>query len=255
MSDNFFVQEHEQHNPLRQGPDGIQLPFAAPLLYWVNGNADFEELGGVRYHGGWALQHDYWHTIESQCTPLPQYFKLTKFKDHQAYVTRGIAVAPIAIRERWIENRSHLQLLGYMATIDNGGGLLPYGPVVLSAKSNSGKYVKAAFAEFDKVTKSIRPASVPYYRFYVRLGTYGDKPNFVTVGKDKNTHDITPCQAGFPKGGITIEMLREWYVGGDVINECNRLRTEAAMWLNDETWKSGKKYEAQTEQGKDENPF
>jgi hypothetical protein len=243
MTDNIFVPEQEQHNPLATKAEGVQLPFAAPLLYWMNGNPDFEEIGGVRYFGGWALQEEAWRNIEAKCTPLPAYFRLTKFKEYSAYLSRGIAVSPLATRERWLENRSHVQVLGYMATIHEDG-LLPYGPVVLSAKSNSARYLRAAFSDFDKATKDVRPDKVPYYRFFIRLGTFGYVPTFVTVGKGRDTHDITPCTVGLPKDGITLEHLKAWYVGADVINACNQLSAQAAEWLNDKAWKSGKKAEA-----------
>lgn len=260
MTDNIFEPEANTADPMiNANAEGVQLPVPALFLSWRNGDSKLDELGldNVKYTGGWELNDKNYEKVKDNLPALPLSFKPTTIKgtegQYNAYLAKNIAVCPVGIRERslvkmegrdvpvkrWTKgSRQHIQMLAYMA-YRSEQGFTPFGLVILSAKSNSAAYVKNTFSTFDAQTKDIRASvKVPYYRFYITIGTHGT-PEFVTVGKNNQTHDITPCNLITPAGGWNMDELKARYIGREAISKIAEIQMAAAEWLNDKSWSMG----------------
>ena len=259
MSDDFFIPEDSNADPMRTGgEDGIRLPFSAPLLSWRNGNPALSDLGdeNPKYSGGWELSKESWEKVKADVPPLPALFKLYSLKGKEAYdafLAKQIVIFPVGLRERALMkqdgrdvpvkrftkgSRQHIQMLAYLATVTDGG-FKPWGPVILSAKSNSAQAIKQCFEDFKELAKKeLDNIRVPYHRFWLRLGT-PIPPKFVTVGKGSDTSDVTPCYLMSPQGGWTLDALKHAYIGADMIAKAGELQMLAAEWLNDKQWALG----------------
>jgi len=260
MSDDFFISEGNAGDPMRTGgEDGIRLPFSAPLLSWRNGNAALSDLGdeNPKYTGGWEMSKESWEKVKADVPPLPALFKLYALRGketYDAFLAKQIVIFPVGLRERALMkldgrdvpvkrftkgSRQHIQMLAYLATVTDGGGFKPWGPVVLSAKSNSAMFVKQCFEDFKELAKKeLDNIRVPYHRFWLRIGT-PIPPKFVTVGKGGDTSDVTPCYLMSPQGGWTLDALKHAYIGADMIAKAGELQMLADAWLNDKQWVLG----------------
>lgn len=234
---------------------GVPLPFAAPELWWKNGETalgQVKEIKDARRFGGWGLSEE---ALENQPGPMPplpeawQLFDLTnsKGKDYKAYLLRTIWVAPIARRYGWFEFEgkasSRVNYLCYLGTFSQGAPVVPWGPVVLSAKSFAGIDLDNAFKAFATKTASIRKTTGANF-FYTPLGTWGDEVKYSTrTGKNGSSSSVTPVQLYEPKDGWTQKHLEAAFVGADIARDMMTLKEQAAPWLDD--WnKRGKKEQA-----------
>lgn len=251
MNDNFFMQENVNSDPMQSAlHDGIQLPFPTLFASWHNGKKELAELGtdSVKYAGGWEMSEKYYEGVKDQFPDLPM-FKMAAMngkESYNAYLAKTLIVVPVGIRERSLMKvdgrdvvvkkftkgaRAHMQLLAYLATQN----MEPFAPIVLSAKSNSARYIKDAIKLFDDNTKEIRSGvKVPYYRFWLRLGI--GTPKFETVGRGDNTSDITPCQLIEPATGWNMDVLKRTYIGQEMIAKIDEMQIASAEWLNDKIW-------------------
>lgn len=227
--------------------NAVKLPFGAPIIWWKNSNPDLsdtEEIKDVRRFGGWGIsKEDIDDQRESLPPELPANWKLFENlkngegNTYAAYLTRSVWAAPIDRRFNWFTNAegkssSKVNYLVYIA-IRNENKLLPWGPAVLSAGSYSGKALDEAFADFKKLTSSIR-GDDPVNLFYHPLGTFGDTPkNEARTGKGGKSSSITPCQLWKPQGGIVAATLDDWFVGDDIAAEMGLLRIQAKEWLDE----------------------
>lgn len=231
----------------------VKLPFAAPNIWWKNGNPDLsdtDEIKDARRFGGWGVSKE---DVDEQRQALPpelpanwKYFESLKNSEggsYSAYLARSVWVAPIDRRFNWFTNRdtgkssSKVNYLVYLA-VRNESKLLPWGPAILSAGSYSGKALDESFSEFKKVTASLR-GDDPVNLFYHPLGTFSNEPKFdKRTGKGGQSSSITPCQLWKPEGGIVAATLDDWFVGDEIAAEMGLLRVQAHEWL--EEWNKKK---------------
>lgn len=238
---------------LNQPGQTIQLPFAAPAMWWKNGEvslAKIAEIKDARRFGGFGISKESstgnTGTDDMNLPELPHNWQLftdlvnRESKTYSAYLARTAWVARIARRYLWKtdertgRSKSNVNYLCYLATADTKTGVLsPWGAVVLTGSSYSGKAIDDAFAEFDKLSKELRGVAPGNY-FYVPLGTFGGEPKFSARQAKEGgaSSQITPCQL-FIGDGITQEGLESCFVSNDIRAEMVVLKLQAQEWLDD----------------------
>lgn len=242
-------------NPLDEG--GIRLPFAAPVVWWKNGDKKMKPLGGVEYFGGWAINAE---ELDSLQVASPEGFAEATWtgdeNDYDVFAGRFIGFAPIVKRFRWNvsdtgKGSGHVQILGVAATWDaEAKQFLSYGPVVISGKGFTSKYIQEALKEFERVTASARKehaSNLPANFFYAPLGSFGTEPNVVMVGKGENQSPITPPTLK-PVEAYTPAVFQAFYLGADTIKMAIEWKEQAAEWVA--AWKS----DGKNSNGKDTSP-
>jgi hypothetical protein len=242
----------------------VRLSFAAPTMWWMNGKMalkNTKQVEDATRFGGWGITRDEVDNFGSELAEVPTYWQLhpdlsnNSGGSYSAYLCRTAWVAPIARRYGWFTDKSgrsgsKLNVLCYLATMQQDRTLLPYGPVVLSAKSLTCVDLDKCFKEFAAKTASIRGGTLPNY-FYHPIGTWGAEPIF-TERKSKGgaSSSVTPPQLYQPKeGGYKVETLQKWFVSVEVVEEMGRLYDLAQDWVND--WKNRKTDKAEVEQAPD----
>ena len=228
------------------GSQTIELPFMAPMLWWLNGDPRAQTASEASKMGGWAISQD---EIELLDAPPPGFVGVTlvnaRGQEYSASLARYVAVAVIGSREQWVlpdanfggrtRGYSRIQVLGYMATVNQARQYVPYGPVVLSAKSYSAKYLKEALSEWSRKTAQSRRKlanNLPAWLFYAPIGTFGASRDAVMVGPDPNSQSpITPCRLMKMPDEQTANTLRGWYVGKSVVEEMSEYKQAAGEWL------------------------
>ena len=223
----------------------VQLPFAAPELWWKNGEpaiAGMKEITDARRFGGWGISKSELDNLTGPIPPLPekwQLFELTnaKGKTYEAYLTRSAWVAPIARRHAWFnyegKNQSRVNYLCYLGVMGADKKLLPWGAVVISSKSFDGVNLDNLFKDFASKTSNLRGNTMPNY-FYTPLGTFRPEPLFeVRKGKGGSESSVTPCQLFENKDGYTIDSLKSVFVGTLIATEMVSLKKQATEWLDE----------------------
>jgi hypothetical protein len=250
--------------------ENIELPFPVVYIWTMNGQPSYKSQGGALYYGGWACKaEDLQAIVESQGVTIPSNWKQVTISsrdggEFEAYTTRSVIVAPIGKRESWLFDgkrmpsyveggRRHLQVLAYMAELQgtnggNGGAragqLIPWGPVVLTAKGYQARNLLDAFARWDKATAQMRwkfAPGVPAWCFYLTLGTFGKDRQATNVGKPGAQSPITPISVFLPdnlnEGGKFADELSRLFVGQEIAAVMSDLQDQAYEWLN--AWKAG----------------
>jgi len=229
--------------------EGIRLPFTAPIIWWKHGSKQMKDLGDVRYYGGWGTNAEEFFAAVGEYGSQPSTFNAATFSGHEGeyevYQSRGVLVAPIATRKRWIQNngskgRSHLQMLCMMGSkTDNG--IQSWGPVVLSAKGLTTREIENAMRKFETATAEVRrdfAPGVPTLYFWRAIGTFG-KAAYTTAGSGNASATVTYPTLYMPTE-INEGHLKAWFVGNDTAGEMVQFRNDAAEWINDKQWKQGK---------------
>jgi hypothetical protein len=231
---------------------GVKLPFAAPTMWWLNGKPalkSIKQIDDATRFGGFGISKEEIDNFGSELAQIPDYWQLHedltngKGDTYSAFLCRTAWVAPIARRYGWFEfdgrSRSAVNVLCYLALMQSDKTLMPYGPVVLSAKSFTGIDLDKCFKDFAAKTAKLRGTTLPNY-FYHPIGTWGTEPQFVErKGKGGASSSVTPPQLYQPKDGdYKIESLQKWFVGGDVVADMASLYDQSREWLDD--WKQRK---------------
>lgn len=229
---------------LNSSKGGVPLPFPAPELWWKNGEqalAGMKEIKDARRFGGWGIGKEDIDNMNGPLPPLPedwQLFEMTngKGKSYEAFLVRSAWVAPIARRHAWFtyegKNSSRVNYLCYLATLENKK-VLPWGAVVISARSFAGIDLDNCFKLFAAKTSELR-GNTPSNFFYTPLGTFGPEPIFDTRnGKNGSSSSVTPCRLFENKDGYTAESLKSVFVGQDIAAEMMDLKKQATEWLDD----------------------
>lgn len=230
---------------------GVKLPFAAPTMWWMNGKIALKSVAQIEdttRFGGWGINKEEVDNFGSELPEVPSYWQLhdnltsSTGTSYAAYLCRTAWVAPIARRHAWFENdgksRSKIHILGYLATASKDG-LIPYGPVVLSASGLTGIDLDKRIKEFASKSAQLRGTTGASF-FYHPLGTFGKEPKF-EERKSKNggaSSSVTPPQLFVPETGITTETLKKWFVGADVATDMAKYLDLAQDWIDD--WKNRK---------------
>lgn len=245
---------------MNQNSGAVKLPFAAPTIWWLNGKPalNTDEIKDARRFGGWGISKEEIDDLRSVLPELPKNWRLFDALPkadgsgtYAAYLCRKVFVAPIARRFAWLDfngsTKSHTNILGYLAIVGEDKKLTPWGPIILSANSYSGKSLDDAFSNFKKLTSELRGDDLVNF-FYHPVGTMGDAPKFETRTSKKpgaKSSSVTPCQLEIPEGGFKDAHLNTFFVGDEIAAEINNLFTQAKEWLDD--WnkkKSDKQAEA-----------
>ena len=241
----------EQLKDTMKDNSGIKLPFPAPTMWWMNGKAAFKNESSItdaRRFGGWGVSKEEIDELGIKPAPSWTLTDLTNAKgdSYQAYICRTAWVAPIARRFAWFENegkwRTSLNVLCSLMLRNKEGEFLPYGPVVLSAKSFTGSALDATFKKFTSQTAAFRDGAAPQF-FLHGIGTFGDTPIFQDAkGKGGSSSTITPPQLFIPKDGFTAENIEKYFVSQQTILDMGKFAKDAKEWIDD--WqKRGKKTE------------
>lgn len=242
MNDKIIVPQEASEGlkgSMNQG-DAIQLPFPVAYFYVRNGSKQLKS--GIGYFGGFNVGIK---DLDDLLSEIPDVFTPQAYEGkegvYEVYEIRNLLVAPITKRYRWVENRSNQQIVAMLGVIVDKQ-IVNLGPSVLSAKGMQTKYVNAALKEWDHRTLEARRQFADGAEskfFWATIGTFADQPEFTTVGKGKNTSEVTPMKLQPKPVEITAEVLNKRYVGESVALEMAELYTQCAEWIAD--WKKDKK--------------
>lgn len=237
---------------------GVKLPFAAPTMWWMNGKAalkSVKQIEDATRFGGWGISKEEIDNFGSDLAEVPSYWQLHddltngQGNTYSAYLCRTAWVAPIARRYGWFEfdgkSRSAVNVLCYLALYQQKDApLMPFGPVVLSAKSFTGLDLDKCFKDFAAKSAQLRGSTPPNF-FFHPIGTWGKEPIFSErKGKGGASSSVTPPQLFLPTNGLTTETLQKWFVGPEVAADMAKYLDQAQDWIAD--WKNRK--------GKQEQP-
>lgn len=233
---------------------GIELPFFAPVAWVVNGDAKLKALGGALFFGGWAINAEDMEQAMQQFgeAAVPSGWVKGEMisgqgKSFDAYTSRSILVAPIAVRESWFNQngvrkptfdiglRHHVQVLSFVGF--KNGTIHPFGPMVLSAKGFQAKNLLEAFKAWNNHTAQVRRAiapEVPAWCFYSAIGTFGAERKVVMVGKSSQS-PITPVSAYLPDK-LEEAVMESLFVGETVAGMMAGYLDQAREWIK--AWKS-----------------
>ncbi len=230
---------------------GIELPFHAPVLWVVNGDAKMRQTNNALYFGGWAGKmtdvqeaQRSWDVdfvpqgwVDGEIVP-------NQGQPFQAFLARSLLVAPIGMRIGWIGPglaryaeyqpgaRQHVQVLVFVGSREKGG-MIPWGPAVLTAKGYQAGNVTKAFKDWERHTAALRKTvapGIPAWCFYLALGTFGKDRIAIQVGKN-STSPITPVTAYLPDN-LDEATLESLFVGEEVAEEMATYLADAGEWLN-----------------------
>lgn len=237
----------------------VDLSFPVVYAWALNGQNTYKSQGGALYYGGWAAKVEDVHAVTNQQgIEIPTGWKGVTIPardggEFDAYTTRSLIVAPFGKRISWLYDgkrsvdyveggRRHVQVLAYLAHAKGEGEarqIIPWGPVVLTAKGYQARGLMDAFKAWEKATAQVRykvAPGVPAWCFYMSIGTYGKERIAMNVGKPGAQSPITPLISYIP-GQLTEEFFSGLFVGQDVAEHMGELLEQSQDWLN--AWKKG----------------
>ena len=253
--DNYFDVPREAAGAVSAAStigEAIQLPFFAPVFWWVRGDSTVQpDVGsGVRHFGGWATDAT---ALEAEGLEIPpylmqEYFTSDDGKSYAVYACRTLAVAQIGIRFRWTirrnpdgsvdardKGRGHVHILCHSATYDKKAKTYtPWSPVVLSAKGLSARSLQDAFQTWSRssaVPRAKMTSNAMANFFWCHVGTFGKEAQHEKVGKKGQQSYISPVQVYIPED-INEEYLKRTFVGREMAEKMGSLAEEAKEWLH-----------------------
>jgi hypothetical protein len=246
-----------------------ELPFPAPVLWVVNGNAKAAAAEGALHFGGWASDAETLASLidQKQITSIEECkFHLGSMvtnegKEISLFTNRSVIVAPVRMRKCWVTQdgvrlsefeagaRQHIQVLAVMAKAGPKATdpFSMWGPVVLSAKGFQARNLQSCFSTWNKYTAALRTSlapGVPAWLFYVAIGTFGDKREAVMVGKGSKS-PITPIVPFLPPS-LDEKTLTRLFGGDPLAEKLGTMLKESDDWAKlwempaQDTFKSGK---------------
>ena len=255
--------DFEQGNEINDGMSfgsAIELPFIAPPVWVVNGEAKLRSMATVApalFFGGWASDFENMQLANKEYSQdhFPNGFVEadTTSRDGKPLkiaASRVVIAAPFGVRKSWITkektrytqyvpgSRQHIQVLAMLASKEEGK-YLPFYPVLLSAKGWQASHLEKSLSTWQSKTASARAMiaksagapDVPANMFWSAIGTWGNEPKVEYVGSGNDKSPITPVSAFIPKE-ITEEGLEGLFVGKAVIEDMLELKRQAKDWLN-----------------------
>lgn len=240
----------------------VELPFPVIYLWVLNGQNGYKASSAqapAPYYGGWACKADDLDgLLASTGLALPQGWKPCDISardggEFAAYTTRQVICAPLSTRVSWMSSdgrrspnyqegwRRHVQALAYLADQITEGDkrrIMPWGPVVLTAKGYQARNLVEAFAKWQKATNGLRlkvAPGVPAWCFYLTLGTFGKERQVVNVGKPGAQSPITPISVYVPEGMDEANFAAR-YVGAEIAGQMVEYLDQAREWLA--AWKT-----------------
>ena len=238
-----------------EGGNKIELPFPAPPFYVLNGDANFEELGGVLFFGGFGASEKNVKTAAEQwenCPyPIPGFQEKELKQDGQkirSLISRSLIVAPIGMRlfstikgaDNKIKRyppftkkaRPAIQVLVYLGYLTETKQITPWAPPILTAKTlhvndnqKASTNWKKAITPFMEEIAPGMPSSITNL-FWMNLGTFGQKANFEIHGESF----ITPVSAFIPED-LDAKKVENRYVGDSVAEFMADMAAKSEEWL------------------------
>ncbi len=233
----------------------IELPFPAPAFYILNGDAKLEELKNVMFYGGWASSIANLKAASEQwenCPyPIPGYqekeLRLKK-ETIPSVVSRSLVVAPIGIRQfSTIKSadgntkrvapytkgaRPAIQVLCYLGYRNEAKQIMPWAPIMLTAKGFQVNHVQKAFGDWKKAITPFMaeiapgmPADVTNL-FWMHIGTFGNVRHEEPHGESV----ITPISAYIPED-LTAQQVENMYVGDPMAEFMADMSVKSAEWM------------------------
>lgn len=260
---NPFAISKEAADRLNQGMNlggGIELPFKAPVFWWMNGQPQakpFIQATPALYYGGWASGQDAIEEVKDERGGVPTGLALTDVyakngKVIPSYTSRALVVAPIGFRSCWYKGdngsqtrsvqyfqggRQHIQVLALTGIQRQDKSYQSWGPIVISAKGYQASYLQSALKDWKKALEIPRrqyAPDVPAWAFWCALGTFQKEAESHLVGKTGAQSPVTPINLFIPKE-ITEAMMIRLYVGSEAVDEMVQLLDSSQEWLN--AWK------------------
>ena len=233
--------------------EGVKLPF--PALYAFVTNGDPKQKAAAKtapalYYGGFATDAvKAGELVDDGSLPhLPEgwapFSGVGEKGDWDGLCVRAITIARIASRAHWINQearqsgphydaakgltRQHLQVLCLLYSASK-----PFGYCVLTAKGFQAKNLMDAFTAWKtaigKYAKEINASTIPLGGFAITIGTQGEQPDYVSVGKAA-TSKITPIKALIPDD-FSAEKLAKRFIGAQNLSANAERLDIAAEWL------------------------
>lgn len=255
-----------------------RLPFQTVTLRVLNGDAKMKGVKpDARYFGGWAYDSDNAAKLiadgDLRTDPAwPTYEATGEKGDYRESANRVAQVAVIKGRMRWTNDktrqygvkyfqgaRMHVQYLAGLFKLDKG--VVEFaGMATLTAKGHQAGHLQTAIETYANYIRSATAGEpslsrLPRPSWILTIGTTGDKPEFVQVGKTQ-TSAITPIKAILPKAPEELSKRR---VTDEVIQHMANCYAQAGTWLD--AWKQGAEaqpvaqHEAEPEGEYVEQPF
>ena len=233
----------------------IELPFAAPAFYILNGDAKLAALKNYLYFGGFAASitniKAAAETWENCPYPIPGFVEdnLTQ-KDGTvtpSIAARSLQVAPIGMRQFSTiladgktkrvapftkGARPAIQVLAILGYKDEQKRTNAWAPVMLTAKGYQVNHIQKAFTDWKKAItpfmKEIAPGmpSDVTNLFWMHIGTFGPERKAEQHGEST----ITPVSAFIPDN-MTAQQVENQYVGNDMAEFMAALSIQSAEWL------------------------
>jgi hypothetical protein len=252
----------EMDDAMKNG-GGVQLPFNTATVWPRNGSRQFQQFAQqspVSYFGGWNIDDERITELSEAgefAIPLDkvswQRMKMTADSgDYIVYETRALHLSIIGYRMSWLakdgrsrvqnydqnHTRSHVQYLAIVGMASEGK-IVPACVATVSVKGKAQtEAMKTSIAAWRKAIdahrRELNVGKLPLAAFWVTIGTSGDKPDFVTVGKDRNTKEVTPMRAIIPQG-FTAENAAARFVGKETLRLGYDYLKQADEWLK--AWK------------------
>lgn len=234
----------------------VQLPFAAPPFYIVNGDPKLASLKNFQFYGGWAsnlenikVAADTWENGSAEIPGLDQTELYTQQgKKINVLAGRHIIIAPIGMRmfsEMKVPNQKPkrvapftkgatpaMQMVALLGYRDANKNIQTWAPVMVTAKGWQVTYIQQAIDDWKKAIKPFVKELVPGAKdsilnlFWMYLGTFGQELNQKQVGENV----ITPMQAYIPED-LDAEKVEKLYVGESVAEFMATLSFQAQEWL------------------------
>lgn len=267
-------------NSMKTG-EAIELPFPALYMWAQNGQAGLKNSGvAVLYFGGWVGKKDQLEDAAARMNATlpkmaPASISPKAGDEFEALTARSLYVSPVSYRKRWIGKdgfttsadylpgyRQHVQVLCILGEFSAEKKVVAWGPIVLTAKGYQATNLIKSLSTFDRLIDAERrkvAANIPTHLFWRKVGTFGDKPNFQSVGNDQ-TSTITPIECERPET-VNRDTLAARYIGKDNADYMAELFSKASEWLS--AWKQPQAVKsdgpAYDDQGnrltEDEHPF
>ncbi len=234
----------------------IELPFPAPAFYILNGDAKLAALKNYLYFGGFAASvanikaaSEQW---ENCPYPIPGFAEegLVQKDGSTTFsvVSRSLIVAPVGIRQfSTIKSddgrtkrvapytkgaRPAIQVLCYLGYRNEQKQIVPWAPVMLTAKGFQVNHIQKAFGDWKKaITPFMKeiapgmPADVTNL-FWMHIGTFGSERKSETHGESI----ITPVSAYVPDN-LTAAQVENMYVGDPMAEFMADMSVKSAEWM------------------------
>lgn len=233
----------------------VRLPFQTLVVRALNGDAKMKGVKpDARYFGGWAYGADSAAQLitsgDLASDPAWSVYEASGANgDYGECANRLAHLAVIKGRMRWVDSagafdtkyfpgaRMHVQYLCGLFTVDKGGVQFN-GMATVTAKGMQAKHLQDAIGAWENAIRAFSAgtdkAKLPRPGWIITIGTFGEKPEFVMVGKAAQSA-ITPLRAKLP---VKDGEFEKRVVDAGTLDYMASKYALAGEWLS--AWKIGK---------------